>query len=694
MENSELVVELGMEEIPAWMIEGAAQQFAQKLIQSLKEARLAASVEAVWYTPRRIIVGLAGVPVKQEDVLETVTGPPKRVAFGADGTPTKAATSFAEKNGVSLSRIKIVQTPKGEYLTVDRKVRGVRTAEILKSLIPAAVAAIQFPKTMHWSPDKFRFARPLRWMVALFRGRVIRFQVADVTSDAVTSGHRFLGKTRLRVSSLAGLREVLQTNGVLAVPSEREARIREGLAREAAACGGTLNADEELVKTVVNLNEYPSVIRGGFDEKFLRLPQEILVTVMREHQKYFSVTGPDGRLMPVFLAVINLEAENAQKIRAGHERVLRARLADAAFFWETDRKIKLADRLDSLRKVSFQEKLGSYFDKSERLLAILPYLAEIGDATESLSDLQAAARMAKCDLVTEMVKEFTDLQGLVGGLYAKAEGYPETIWKAIYEHYLPKSIGSASPSTRIGALLALADRLDTVCGCFSAGIVPKGSGDPFAVRRSANGVIKILLDHRIKASLGGLIDRALAAFDVSQPQELKRLLGEFFEARLRFILEEAGYSYDCINAALAAGSDDPLDTMERVRALQEMHQEADFLSVASNFKRIVNILASQEIGGQASPAAELMTEPAERALWQAYLTVQPAVEKARARHDYRAAFVALASMRQPVDSFFDEVLVMAEDAAVRGNRLALLDKLSRLFLGIADISQIVLEKPA
>ncbi len=694
MDKAELVIELGTEEIPAWMLEGAAQRFAQNLLARLKDARLEAELEAVWYTPRRIIVGMRGIPLRQGDLSETVVGPPRRVAYDAQGVPTKAALAFAEKNGISLSRVKIVQTPKGEYLSAVRKVRGIRTPEVLRGIIPEAIAKIQFPKAMHWSPDKFRFARPLRWIVALYNRRVVRFQVADLTSAGFTMGHRFLGKPKIPVSSVAELKETLSANGVIVVPEERELRIREGLQREAQACGGRLLSDEELVKTVTNLNEFPSVIRGSFDEEFLSLPQEILVTVMREHQKYFSVAGSEGRLLPVFLAVINLESDATEKIRKGHERVLRARLADGSFFWETDRKTKLEARLSSLRSVLFQENLGSYFDKTGRIVALTARLAEMGGAAVPLADLQTAARLAKCDLVTEMVKEFTDLQGLVGGLYARAEGYPETIWRAIYEHYLPKTTTSPSPASETGALLALADRLDTVCGCFSVGLVPSGSRDPFAVRRQGNGVIKIILDHRMKASLKGMVDWALSAYSVAAPDELRSSLKEFFEGRLRFILEESGYTYDCINAALAAGADDPLDAMERVRALQEMHGEPDFLSVASNFKRIVNILGSQSTGGEGAPAAELLTEPAEKALWQAYLEARPTVESASAEHDYRSALRALASMRQVVDSFFDQVLVMAEDAAVRKNRLVLLEQLSRLFLGVADISQIVLEKSA
>jgi glycyl-tRNA synthetase beta chain len=693
MENAELVVELGTEEIPASMLDGAAQQFAQNLMEGLNEARLPANLQAVWHTPRRIIVGIGGIPVRQEDLSETITGPPKKVAFDAQGAPTKAAIAFAEKNGVRLSGVKIIQTPKGEYLSAVRRIRGLRTSEILKQLIPSAISRIQFPKAMTWSPDKFRFARPLRWIVALYNGRVVRFQLADVTSGSTTAGHRFLGKERIQVASLATLAEKLAANGVMVVPADREARILQGLEREAAACGGRLNPDDALLKTVTNLNEYPSVIRGGFDERFLELPQEILVTVMREHQKYFSVTGSEGQLLPVFLAVINLEADNAEKIRLGHERVLRARLADAAFFWQTDRRTRLGERLHSLRNVLFQEKLGSYFDKTERVKRLIPELAGMAGLANAVGDLQTAAQLAKCDLVTEMVKEFTDLQGQVGGLYARAEGYPESVWRTVYEQYYPKSTNSPSPSTQPGALLALADRLDSVCGCFSVGLIPSGNRDPFAVRRQGNGIVKIILDCRFKCSISKIIDWALSSFAADGAGEVTAKLKGFFEERLRFILQEWGYAYDCINAGLAVGADDPLDAMERIRALQEMHTEPDFLSVASNFKRIVNILAQQSTD-QESPSEELLAEPAELALWKKYLSVRPDVENARANCDYGSALKALASMRQTVDAFFDQVLVMAEDSAVRGNRLALLSRLSKLFLSVADISQIVLEKPA
>ena len=690
MGKMELVVELGIEEVPASMLADATRQFAELLLESLKNQRLATGKITEWYTPRRIIVGIEDVPERQEDLQETVVGPPKSVAYDTSGAPTKASLAFAQKNGVTPDEIEIVTTPKGEYLSVVRTVRGEETRTLLESLIPAAITKIQFPRTMHWSADNFRFIRPLRWILALFGGEPLEFTLAGVTASKFTSGHRFLGESKIAVTSLVDLKERLRENCVLADPAERLTVIQEGLLREADAAGGILLKDPDLLKTVVNLNEAPSIVRGSFEEQFLALPKEILVTVMREHQKYFSVTDVSGELLPMFLAVVNLYSDKEGLIRTGHERVLRARLSDAAFFRETDGKIPLADREEAMGKVLFQEKLGSYKDKSVRVLSLIPKIAKRLGAEELLPDLTTAAHLFKCDLITEMVKEFTDLQGVVGGLYAKAEGYPENVWKAVCEQYYPKSTTSPSPESRTGAILALADRLDTVCGCFSVGLIPSGSGDPFAIRRAANGILKIILDHRLNLSLAELITNSLESHGRASENTAGELM-QFFDGRLRFLFEEMGFAYDCINAAIAAGFDNPFDLLERMRAIQAMRQEPDFLSLASNFKRVVNILEQAEKRGtEVNPA--LFADPAENALYQAYLDVKPKVEAAGRNHDYGTALGALALMRSVVDEFFTKVMVMAEDAAIRVNRIALLESVSRLFSGLADISKIMIEK--
>jgi glycyl-tRNA synthetase beta chain len=692
MEKSNLVIELGVEEIPASMLADATQQFANLLAESLKDQRLTAGKCTQWYTPRRIIVGFEDIPVHQDDLMETVMGPPKTVAYTTEGAPTKAALAFAQKNCVSIDKIKIVAMPKGEYLSIVRKVRGERTGKLLERLIPAAISKIQFPKTMHWSPDHFRFARPLRWVVALFGGKVVRFHLADVASSKFTSGHRFLGKPRIAVSSLDSLKSALHENSVLVNPEERLACIQEGLLKEAAACGGQLLEDPGLLNTVVNLNEAPSIVRGAFERRFLSLPKEILITVMREHQKYFSVLNASGELLPVFLAVVNVQSDPDHAIQTGHERVLRARLADAAFFWETDSKTKLENRELALKNVLFQEKLGSYYDKSQRVLTLLPKIAQALDRLDLQSDLEVAGHMYKCDLITEMVKEFTDLQGIVGGLYARQEGYPNGVWRAIYEQYYPKSTSSPSPSSDTGAILALVDRLDTVCGCFCVGLIPSGSGDPFAVRRQGNGILKILFDHRLSISLDQAIRWSLSAYS-RESEDTTQELKQFFEGRLRFLFEEMGYAYDCVHATLAAGFDDPLDALNRLRAIQELRQEADFVSLASNFKRVANILSQAGEAGT-NVNTSLLTDPSELALYQSFLHIQPEVETARKNHDYTAALRLFASMRGAVDQFFNEVMVMSEDPMIRSNRISLLNCISRLFNSVADISRIVIEKGA
>ncbi|MEJ2108854.1 MAG: glycine--tRNA ligase subunit beta [Acidobacteriota bacterium] len=692
MEKSELTVELGVEEIPASMIEKAADQFADILVELIEKNRLSSGEQVLWYTPRRIIVGIRDIPDCQDDLIETIIGPPRRIGYDGSGNATKAAMAFAKKNAIAPSRIRITDTPKGEYLCIERKVKGVETRKLMKSLIPEAVGKIEFSKTMHWSPDHFRFIRPLRWIVAFFGDKVVRFRVADVVSSDITSGHRFLGKPKIKVSGLVSLQNRLKENSVIVDPAERKKLIEEELLREAAACGGRLLDDPELMETVVNLNEAPSVVRGTFENRFLLLPKEILVTVMREHQKYFSVLNDSEQLMPAFLAVVNLRTDKKNAIRTGHERVLRARLDDAAFFWTTDRKTKLAEREEQLKNVVFQEKLGTYFDKNQRVLDLIPKVSQSVGRSDCVEDLLKAGHIFKCDLVTEMVKEFTDLQGIVGGLYARAEGYSDGVWQAVYEQYSPKSADSPSPVSKTGAILALVDRLDTVCGCFTAGLIPSGSGDPFAVRRQGNGILKILFDHRLSLSMKRSIRWSLEAYGRYSEDTLKELTG-FFEGRLRFMFEEMGYTYDCVQAVLEAGFDNPLDALQRLKALEELRKEADFLSLVSNFKRIVNI-TSQEKSGEGSPDDSKFEMREEKELWNRFLEIRPQVENARELHDYGTAFRSLASMREVVDLFFQEVLVMAENPDVRANRISLLCCISNLFKSLADISKIVIEKGA
>lgn len=698
-------MEIGCEEIPAGMLEPAAESLKNLLSKELKAARIEADGIQSYYTPRRLIVYIPKIAERQEDLVETVVGPPKSAAFDKDGHATKAATAFAIKHNVSLKKLKIVTTEKGQYLGLEKKVKGEKTSGVLSSILPKITGAIPFPKMMCWTEDKFRFIRPIRWLLAVLDGRVVKFDVAGIRSSNKTRGHRMLGKKRILVKSFDEYRVSLQESFVVIDPAERREMIRKGIDRIIDGLAkqhgyAYILEDEELLEEVTNLNEYPQVILGNIiltAEEFHSLPNEVLTTVMKKHQKYFSLLDRERNLYQYFLAVVNTSVEDQDVYRIisdGHARVLRARLEDAIFFWNTDRKIKLADRVEKLRNVLFQEKLGSYYDKTERIKAIAGRLAHIWSLDqETANNIQTAACLAKADLTTEMVKELTELQGIMGGLYAKNEGYAEKVWLAIYEQYQPGNLQENSPRTLEGAILSISDKIDTIVGCFGIGAIPKGSGDPFALRRQGNGIIKIILDHKLKISLKELIDCALkaAADKIEIPYgKVAQQLMEFFEGRLRSILDASGFHYDEINATVAAGFVEPYDLWKRIEALSQIRPEEDFLAIATAFKRIKNIIRGQEAEGRVK--VSLLEEEAERELYRLFEEVSPKISESIRRFDYYSALKHMAHMRKSVDLFFDKVLVMTEDTALRMNRINLLRSIADTFSKVADISEIVVEK--
>lgn len=686
----ELLLEIGCEEIPAAFLQSAGEQLARSLEERLASSKIAFSGLSFYVAPRRLTVRIEELARRQNWSEQLEIGPPRQLAYDAGGRPTKAALAFAERWQVPVSKIEIVQTPRGEYLAVRRKLGGESTAKLLPALVASSIGSISLPRSMYWTEDKFRFVRPIRWLVLLYGGRVVRLEIAGVRSSNRTRGHRFLGSNSIAVKDFAGYRDALRRNFVIVDQAERREAIARGLAQAASQTGGRALLDQELLETVVNLNEYPSVIAGRFDREYLALPAEILITVMKAHQKYFAVTDQEGRLLPWFIAVINTEP-NTEIVR-GHERVLRARLADAKFFWEADAKQTLAERRHRLAQILFQEKLGSYADKTARLVELARAIGlSLGLSSSALADVETAASLAKVDLTTEMVKEFPELQGIVGGLYARREGLPETVARAIYDHYLPRNIEERSPETIEGAVVSLADKLDSVAGCFAVGLIPSGSRDPFAVRRQANGAVKILLDHALRLSLADLIRSAVEILASSLSFDREKTLAEladFFQGRVRYVLEQRGLAYDEINAALAVGWLSPYEALCRAEALRAMRGEDDFRALATAHKRIKNILRGQEPADELRE--DLLVEEAERHLYLTFNQVKPKVEAAVAELDYYGALKSLVSMREPVDRFFDKVLVMAEDHNLRRNRLALLAKISRLFSQPGDISEIVL----
>ncbi|MBV6431444.1 MAG: Glycine--tRNA ligase beta subunit [Bryobacteraceae bacterium] len=669
MSTAPLLVEIGVEEIPDWMIAPAVGQFRDMLEKMLAAQRLGGKLRMADGTPRRIFAIFDDVLEQQPDAEELVLGPSKAAAF-KDGKPAGAALGFAKKNGVDVGQLHIETTPKGEYVAVRKRIEGQAAKWILGEQIAALIPRIHFPKTMYWTgKNGVRFIRPIRWIVALHGDNTIPFEIGGVEAGYYTAPHRLLGAATVGVNA-ANYVDQLAGYGVIVSSAKRREMILTGISQLLMGRGLLARMDEALLETLVYLTEWPAPIMGSFDPGYLTLPEEVLVTVMRHHQKYFSVTGADGKLAPHFIAVMNIKEDPDGLVRQGNERVLRARFNDARFFWEFDQRKKLADRVGDLANVTFQAKLGSYLDKTNRVVGVVK---ELGGSAVA----ERAALLSKCDLTTDMVKEFTDLQGVVGGLYARAQGEDEAVARAIYDHYKPLSMEGPVPSTAEGCLVALADKVDTLRGCFAIGLIPSGSKDPFALRRAAQGVVKILVESRLPVPLG-----KLAAGD-------KGLL-EFLLDRVRYYFKDVrGYAYDEVNAALAAGYDDLPDVAERLAAIQAVRPTADFEPLAASFKRIKNILRQAGFEGGGAVDANLLEAGPEAGLSAAFEDLRARVAMFRERKDYRTALALIASLRPQVDLFFDKVLVNAPDENVRRNRLTLLANLLTEFSAIADFSEIV-----
>ncbi len=698
----ELLFEIGAEEIPAAMLPRAISD-----LQSILERHLAAenyqqgvTIET-FGSPRRLTAWARGLLAKQPDVVGEVTGPPKSVAYDPSGAPTRAAVSFAERQGVPLHHVYLVQTPKGEYLATKVTKRGRTARELLLEILPRVIHDLPWPRTMTWTGlSGARFIRPIRWLVGVLDGKPLQFTFGGLTAGDTTVGHRFLGADHIRVANFADYEKKLHANGVIIRPAERCAKIERELAAYTKRTGHQVHTDPDLLQLVTYLNEFPHVIEGNFDPAFLELPDEILITVMRGHQKYFAVEKRGGELAPAFLAVINLAKDSQGLVRAGHERVLRARFADARFFWESDQKMRLADILPRLEKITYESRLGSYHAKVERMRAIARWLTEqwynLGMVQAHVADADRAAELAKCDLATEMVREFTELQGVVGGLYARAQGEPEVVADAVYDHYHPVGLDDPIPRNLIGCAVALADKFDSIVGCFTVGVVPTGSSDPYALRRAGLGIVKIILDQKLPVSLSlavGAASKALLAHPPKKtvtPQQEQQVL-EFLKERAKFVLKEKfGYAYDEVAAVFQAGADDLVDTERRLRALKTIRKSRNFEPLAVSFKRIRKILekANEPAEELQHVDSKLFEKDAEKNLYVAVRKAAASVSVDKRAGKYAEALEEIAGLRKVVDSFFEEVMVMAQDAAVRKNRLALLSELLREFTTIADFSEL------
>jgi glycyl-tRNA synthetase beta chain len=737
----DFLLEIGCEEIPARMIDGASLELRERVSKLLDRERLSASGEITYLdSPRRLAVLASGIPAAQPDVSEPVTGPSLAVAF-KDGQPTAAAHAFAKKIGVDVSQLEKVTTPKGEYLAATVTKKGRSASAVIAELLPREISSIYWPKNMYWRKPGELFVRPVRWLVAMLDNEVIPLEFTGIRAGNKSRGHRILADHPVHIPS-AGEAYVSALRGARVLSRDaREQQIRKALdAATRTIPGARWRADTSLLDTVVNLTEWPSVILASFDREFLGLPEEVLVTVMRDHQKFFAVEDASGKLLPHFLAVLNTDGDPQGIIRHGQERVLRARFNDARFFWQTDQKHPLRERTIWLKHVTFQKDLGSYYEKTLRVQRLSSWLCEIirqsGVAVRP-GVVHKAAYLAKTDLTTELVKEFTELQGIVGGLYARVQELDsdmpdatrQLIARAIYDQYKPESMEDSVPRTIEGAVLSIADKVDTIAGMFALGLQPTGSKDPFALRRQANGIVKIIAEHKLPIRLSELVKSALQSYVKSEAEKrFKKPLDGWWDAlkaeklskrtwaeaikgtpgseshmspltflwdRLQFYLRDTlGFRYDLVNAVLSADADDVMDVLARAEAVRRVLEMPEFLAIAAACKRMRNILRqAEEKRFHVANRFEYLFEAAEEEKMLATYMERTSqkVEEHRRKKEYKDALLLLATAREHVDRFFDKVMVMVDDERIRANRLALLQTLLREFSTIADFSEIVTE---
>lgn len=704
---SDFLLEIGLEEVPARMIAAAEAELGKRVTDLLTRERLLGPDGKVttYSTPRRLAVLVEDVLAAQADAEEKLTGPSWKVAF-KDGLPTPAAEAFAKKAGVAVEALEKITNAKGEYVGATVKRLGLSATRLLIAELPKEVLALYWAKNMYWRAGKpERFVRPVRWVVALLDSAIIPLEIAGIAAGNASRGHRILhGEAPVIIDHATHYAEALHAAKVVASVGDRRHTIRKALdAATRTVPGARWREDEPLVETVTHLTEWPSVILGYFEPEYLALPEEVLVTVMRDHQKYFAVEAADGKLASHFLAVLNTEVNDEGRaiIRHGNARVLRARFKDAQFFWDVDQKVPLKERVEILKSVTFQKELGSYFDKSVRVKVLVDELGDISHKRGCRLNKEVAfnaAALAKTDLTCELVKEFTELQGIIGGLYAARQGQPAAAADAIYSQYQPASMEDRIPPTVEGQLVAISDKADSIAGMFGIGLQPTGSKDPFALRRAANGIVRILAEGELPLTWKTIVEIAPYQYRKelypSWTKTYKELVSEleiFFTERVQFYLRDVkGHSYDVVNAVLAAGADDVRDAIARAEALTAVRGSDDFAAISAAFKRIKNILRQAEEKGFAIRAATSANlAPEAKQLADSAAALAPKVATLRQQRAYAEALAAIATLRPTVDAFFDKVMVLDPDPAIRGANLTIIDEVLRGFSGIADFSEIV-----
>jgi len=686
----ELVLEIGTEEIPSRFLFPALESLKENANSVFKSNDIEVGKVEAYGTPRRMVLFVNELGVGQPDKYITVFGPPKKVAYGSDGLPSKAALGFARKESVDVDSLKIEKNAKGEYLAVQKKIIGKETHKILPRALLEIIKKIYFPKNMRFESTGCRFVRPIRWISAVFDGKIVSFELAGVKSGNKSRGHRFMSPDEFTFNSFDEFKKRLSSAFVILDPSQRREIIVEGARKKAKELGGHLFLDNELLEEVTNLVEYPVVLVGDFDKKFLSLPREVLMTSMKKHQKYFSILDSDkNTLLPNFITVSNIGTGDTDTIKNGNERVLRARLTDALFFFSEDKKIKLSSRVDSLKNVVYQARLGSVHDKALRVEElsekIINEFHKGNELEELLETTKRAAQICKCDLVSGMVGEFPELQGVMGKVYAADSGESEGVSHAIFEHYLPRFPGDIIPNSLPGIFLSIADRLDSITGCFGIDKIPTGTKDPNGLRRAGLGIVSTLVGNRIHINLSSAVSMSVKIQGSSESVVGK--VNVFLKQRIEHFFTEKGFGFDLIDAVLSVSGKDPFDALLRLEALAEFQKGESFNALAVSFKRVGNIIPP-DFKGEVNP--ELFKEEVEKTLFNKSKEIISGYSSDLRAENYRSALERVSHLRNAVDDFFSGVMVMDKDEEVRKNRLGLLYWINGIFLEFADFSKLVI----
>lgn len=691
--GKELILEIGTEEIPAGFMRDAIDNLSEIASRELAGNALSYGNISSFGTPRRLTLRVTNLSAKQEDQSRESYGPPVRIAFDEKGNPTNATIGFAKSQGVDVSELVTVKRDRGEFLAAVKKIKGQKTETLLKEILPGIITGLPFRKSMKWGDGETVFARPIRWILAVYGGKTIHFDIEKVKSSSKSRGHRFMNPKPFTVSGWEDYTKGLEKGYVMLDQEKRKSLIEKGIDELAGKIGGTALKDEELLETVTYLVEYPVVLKGDFEEGFLELPKEVLISVMKNHQKYFPVfsRSSDGKLLHHFIFVAGTKAKDSKVVVKGNERVIRARFTDARFFYDEDRSTPLAEKNKKLKGMVFLSDLGTYHDKTERLKELAKEIGQ-GLGLESLTDVIRAAELSKADLATQMVFEFPELQGIMGRYYALLSGEKKEVARAIEEQYKPTSREGDLPATDLGSVISIADKIDTISACFISGLAPTGTSDPYALRRQAIGIINIILEKNyhlninelFRASIGTILNQTGGKFSQPQDDILAEITG-FIKERFRNIMISDGFPQDVVEAVISARFDDIVEVKRKIEALSEFRREPDFDSLGIAFKRVVNIVKGQ-------PRDEvnegLLIEPVEKELFSSFTETREKVGRKITDRNYSESLSVMKKLKEPVDKFFDNVLVMDENPELRKNRLSMLWEIRDLFFKIADFSKL------